>query len=210
MNKAFKAFGTVVALAIASPAFAQSWYIGAAGGSSKGDIDTGRIDNDLRDLGFFTASTSKDDSDTSWRLFGGYRVLPWLDVEAHYADFGTLRFDSTVTPGGMLSARIRTKAYGVAAVAGVTPMDRLRLYAKGGVARTEAKASFASTGFVDLASDSLTKRKTGAVYGVGLQYDFTRMIAARVEYDVHTKVGSDVTGGEFDVKTASVGVLLRF
>ena len=210
MNKTFTRSLAAMLFAAAAPACAQSWYAGLAAGSTKGDVDTGRINGDLANLGFFSASTSSDDSAASWRVFAGLRLLPWLDIEAHYADLGKTRFDSTVTPAGTLAASIRAKAFGVGALAGFVPIDRLRLFAKGGIARTETKAHFSSTGFVELDSSSVTKRRTAAFYGVGAQYDFSPTLAARVEYDVHTKLGSDAMGGEFDASTASIGLLLRF
>jgi outer membrane autotransporter protein len=89
-------------------------------------------------------------------------------------------------------------------------MERLRLFAKAGVARTKADASFSSSGFVELSQSSTSKRQTSGVYGIGAQYAITPRVSVRVEYDVHDKVGSDEMGGKFKVQSATVGVVFPF
>jgi OmpA-OmpF porin, OOP family len=194
----------------AAPAFAQSWYAGIAAGAARGEVDSGRIDADLRSLGFLSSSTTGDTSDTTWRIFAGFKVLPWLDLEAYYADLGKTNWASAVSPPGTLSARIESKAYGLAAIASLSPVERLRLFAKLGVASTDADASFSASGFVELAQGSTSKRQTSAVYGVGAQYAITPRVSVRAEYDVHDKVGSDEMGGRFRVQSATLGVVFPF
>jgi opacity protein-like surface antigen len=200
----------VALLALSPAAFAQSWYAGIGLGTVRSEVDAGRIDGELAGLGFTPTGTTSDTADSSWRIFAGYRVLPWLDVEAYYADLGKTKWDSTVTPQGTLSARIESKAYGIAAIASLSPVERLRLFAKVGVASTDADASFSSSGFVELAASSTSKRQTSAVYGIGMQYAVTPRVLLRVEYDVHDKVGSDEMGGRFKVQAATLGVVFPF
>jgi OOP family OmpA-OmpF porin len=199
-----------LAMAAAAPAFAQSWYAGVSAGATRSDVDAGRINGDLANLGFASPTTSSDKSDSTWRIFAGCAPLPWLGIEAYYADLGKARWDATVTPNGTLSARIKAKAYGIAATASLSPMERLRLFAKAGVARTDADASFSSSGFVELAQSSTSKKQTSGVYGIGAQYAITPRVSVRAEYDVHDKVGSDEMGGKFKVQSATVGVVFAF
>lgn len=205
-----KLIAIITLAAAAAPAFAQSWYAGASAGTTRSEVDAGRIDGDLLDLGFLSSSTSSDTSDRTLRLFAGRRVLPWLDVEAYYADLGKTRFDSVVIPGGSLSARIKTRAYGIVAIAGFSPAERMRLYAKAGVSRTDARANFSSSGFVELVTGSTSQKQTSGVYGVGAQYALTPRVSLRLEYDVHDKVGGDAMGGRFQVQSATFGVLMPF
>jgi opacity protein-like surface antigen len=200
--------GALAALLTAAPAFPQ-WYGGISYGSVRTSVDESRINANLVNLGFFTAATSSDTSDASVRAFAGYRVLPWLDVEAYYAELGKTKFSSTVTPAGTLSVSIDSRAYGIAALPGFSPMERLRLYAKVGIAQTEAEATPSSSGFVDTIG-GVSKKHTGGVYGAGVHYDLTPKISLRAEYDVHKDLGDDRMGGKFDAKTASIGVVVRF
>lgn len=205
-------FTLVAALAVwaATPALAQSWFAGISAGSARSDVDIGRIDGELRGLGFLSSSTSGDKTDSTWRVFAGARLLPWLHSEAYYADLGKTRWSATVTPDGSLSARIKAKAYGLALVAHIEPLERLSLFAKAGVARTDAQASFSAGGFVELAQGSTRKRQTSGVYGAGVQYAVTPHVSVRAEYDVHDKVGSDEMGGRFKVQSATLGVVMPF
>ena len=208
--KLFQLFGAAAVLA-AGPAFAQSWYAGISGGATRSEVDGARINGDLTgNLGFFSSATTSDTSGTSWRIFAGRSLLPWLDLEAYYADLGKTRWDATVTPDGTLSARIKAKAYGIAAIASLTPMEHVRVFARAGVARTHADASFSAAGFVELERDSSSKRQTSGAYGVGAQYALTPRASLRLEYDVHDKVGGDEMGGRFKVQAATLGVVLRF
>jgi OOP family OmpA-OmpF porin len=197
-------------MAAAAPALAEGWYAGVSGGKTRSEVDSGRIDGELTGLGFISSRTSSDTSDSTWRVFVGRNLLPWLHSEVYYADLGKTSWTATVVPDGALSARIKAKAYGLALVAHIEPIDRLRLFAKAGLARTEAEATFSGSGFVELAQGSAEKRRTSGVYGVGIQYGVTPRIWLRGEYDVHDKVGSDEMGGRFKVQAATLGVALRF
>lgn len=208
--KTLALLGAALATLAATPAFSQQWYGGLSYGSVRTQVDSARINDDLTgNLGFFTASTSSDTRDSGYRVFLGRSLLSWLDVEGYYADLGETRFDSTVTPTGTLSVNIKSKAYGLAALAGLSPLEGLRLYGKLGVARGESKASPSSTGFVDTLGGVNVKR-TGAVWGLGAQYAITRQVSIRAEYDVHRDLGDDRMGGRFDADTASLGLLVRF
>ncbi len=205
-----KVFAAMAMFASAAPAFAQSWYVGASAGTTRSEVDAVRINGELADLGFFSSRTSGDASDRTWRVFAGRSLLPWLDVEAYYADLGKTRWDSVVTPGGTLAARIKAKAYGITAIASLAPIERLRLFAKAGVSRTEARASFTAGGFVELDNSSASQRQTSALYGVGAQYALAPRLALRLEYDVHDKVGGDAMGGRYKVQSAVLGVVMPF
>jgi OOP family OmpA-OmpF porin len=199
-----------ITMAAATPALAQSWYVGVSGGAARGEVDSGRINGELTGLGFVSSSTSSDTSDSTWRVFAGANLLPWLRSEAYYADLGKTKWSATVAPDGFLSARIKAKAYGLTVAAHIEPLERLSLFAKAGVARTEADASFSGGGFVEIAQGSASKRETSGVYGVGAQYAITPRVSLRAEYDVHDKVGSDEMGGRYKVQSATLGVVLPF
>jgi opacity protein-like surface antigen len=209
MKKISMAFAALAVLASGS-AFSQQWYGGLAVGAARSSVDTAAIDADLTgNLGFFTSSTVSDTKDSATRMFAGRNILPWLDVEAYYAYLGHTKFTSTVTPRGALYVDIKSSAFCVAALPYFSPMPGLKLFGKAGVARVEAKAQPTGTGFVSV-SGGVKERSTTGVYGAGLQYDITSSVAARVEYDVHRQLGGDSMGGKFDVKTASLGVQIRF
>jgi opacity protein-like surface antigen len=210
MKKIIGWLGFTALSLLAGPALAQSWYAGASWASTKGEVNTGSINGDLTALGFSSVSTTGDDTGSGGRAFVGYTILPWLDAELYYADLGKTSWNSTVTPPGTLSASIKSSAWGLAALASFSPMDKVKLFGKLGVARTEAKASFSSSGFVELDSSGKTVSNTSFVYGVGALWEFTPRVAARLDYDVHDDVGSDAIGGSFKVQSLALGLSLRF
>lgn len=206
---------TALAVAIAAamsatPSLAQQWYAGLGFSSTRGDVDTARINSDLtNNLGFFTAETSSDTKDSAARGFVGYSVLPWLDVEGYYAQLGDTQFDSTVTPSGTLSVTIASKAYGLVALPGFSPAKGLKVFGKIGVARVESRANPVGTGFVQVTGGA-KESNTGATYGLGMTYALNGNAAVRVEYDVHKDLGGDSMGGKFDVKAATIAMQFRF
>ena len=51
---------------------------------------------------------------------------------------------------------------------------------------------------------------TDFTYGVGLKYDFTRNLAARVEYQRYNDLGNSNTTGQSDVNMWSLGLMFKF
>ena len=209
MKKFIGWLGLATAL-MAGPALAQSWYAGASYAGTRGEVNTGSISGDLAGLGFSSSSITSDVSGSGGRAFIGYSFLPWLDAELYYADLGKTSWNATVTPPGTLSASTKSSAFGIAALASMSPMEKVKLFGKLGVARTEAKASFSSSGFVELDSSSKTEYNTSLVYGVGATWEFTPRFAARLDNDVHDEVGADSIGGTFKVQSLALGISVRF
>lgn len=200
---------TAAALAVL-PATAAGWYAGGAISQTFGQVNTGRIDSDLRTLGFSSASVTADTKDIGGRVFLGRHLLPWLGAEAYYADLGDNGWNAVVTPTGTLNARTESKAYGVVLMPGWSPAKGVLVYGRLGIARTEAKSSFASTGFVELESSSRKDTTTAGVYGVGVAWMVAGKAFLRVDLDSHDNLGSNEIGGKFKARAASVGLGFAF
>jgi hypothetical protein len=69
----------ISAVANAAEPAARGFYIGGAVGSTEIDDD-----NVASDAGF-----TLDDSDTSFGIYGGYKILKYLSVEGRYVDLGS-------------------------------------------------------------------------------------------------------------------------
>lgn len=144
--------------------------------------------------GLGIAVTSCDEKDKSWKLTGGYQFHPNLAVELAYVDLGTYKSAGTFggTPIG-ISADI--KAVELVAV-GIFPVTReFSLYGKAGLFRWDVDASATAPFFVE-GNDG-----TDFTFGVGVKYDFTRNLAARLEWQRYTDV---------DINTFGVGLLYSF
>lgn len=198
-------------LAAAMPASAAGWYAGVSLGNTYGQVNNGRIESDLRALGFSSASVSGDTKDFGGRAFLGRHVLPWLSVEGYYADLGDTNWRATTAPEGTVSARIESKAYGIALLPGFSPAKNLMVFGKLGIARAEAKASFASSGFAELESSSRKDTSTAALYGLGAAWRFEGSNAfVRLDLDSHDNLGSNEIGGKFKARAVHVGFGLGF
>ena len=190
----------------ATPALAQlkpaspdlGFYAGGAVGQAKfKDGCTG-----ITSTGF---AGGCDDKDTTWKIFGGYQFHRNAAVELGYVDFGEA--SATGTLGGVpATARADAKALELVGV-GILPLtQQLSAYGKAGAYRwdvdTRATAGAAAAGGGDDGTDF--------TYGVGLKYNFSRNLAARVEYQRYNDLGNSNTTGQTDVNMWSVGLMFRF
>lgn len=165
---------TVASLLLAPAAQADSgFYIGGSVGDTS--IDFGNI----------------DDSDSSWKVFGGYIFdMPVVDfaVEAAYVDFGGPSGNSPLGP-------YEASADALTAM-GLVGLDF-------GLFGVFAKAGFASwDGDSSLGGVSGSDSGTDPGYGIGFRLNFSSL-EIRAEYEVFEF--SDV-----DVDMTSLGVLWRF
>src|ERR1700757_4546959 len=64
------------------------WYIGGNAGAARARIGDGRIVGGLNANGFATTSIADDSRGLGYKVYGGYRFLPFLAVEGGYFDLG--------------------------------------------------------------------------------------------------------------------------
>jgi OOP family OmpA-OmpF porin len=169
-------------------------YLGFALGQSQADLDC-------------TGTTSCEDSDTAWKVFGGYAFNRHFALEAGYANLGEASA-SVPAFGGIPAAdvAIETTAFELVGV-GLLPLaERFSVYGKLGLYRadTEVRVSFAGLGSVSRSDDN-----TDLTFGLGLRYDVTPSLGVRAEWQRYSDVSADAFG-ESDLDLVSIGVLWRF
>jgi OmpA-OmpF porin, OOP family len=147
---------------------------------------------------------STKESDTGYKLYGGYEFTKNFGVEVGYVDLGK---DSASGSDGINTASfsIKPKAAYLAAT-GTLPMnEQLSLFAKAGVSanRTELNATFNG------ASDSSTEKRTTAMFGIGVAYNFSKNCAVVGEYENFGKVIKE-DGAELKADMLSLGVRYKF
>jgi len=175
------------ALAQATGLKLSGWYLGGSIGQSEfGDVDCPPI-----------PGAKCDDKDTTWKVFGGYKINRNFAVEAGYADLGS--FDRTA-PG--LSASVDAKIFDLVGVGAFPLANNFSLYGKFGLYRSDVDAQ------------ALGKTKNNDwTYGVGAQYNFTQNLAARLEWQRYQSVEFkrvNGTTGDGDIDVVNVGVLFAF
>lgn len=173
------------------------FYLGGAVGQSKA-----RDACDPRGLGF---SGGCDDKDTTWKIFGGYNFNRTFGVELGYVDFG--EFNATGSAGVLpATASVEAQAVELLAIGSLPITQQLYAYLKGGVFRWDADSR------VTIGSASATSSDDGTDWtvGLGLRYDFTRSLGARLQYQRYNNVGNPGTTGNSDIDQWTIGVMFRF
>lgn len=182
-------------LALAPAAQAQQetgFYLGGTIGQSDADVDC-------------EGTATCDAKDTAWRIFGGYQINRHFAVEVGYHDLGKVSATFTTPIAGDVS--IKSNAWEFLAVGKLPVANQFSLYGKAGLFRGEAKAS---ANVVGLGSGSLKETNIDLTYGFGAQYDFSRQVSIRGEWQRYTNLGDNATIGEADIDVLGVGVLVRF
>ena len=145
------------------------------------------------DTGGSTSATlaACEDTDTGWKLLGGYRFNRYLAAEASYIDWGEVT--ATVRSGTQtVGVKASQHSYGVAAV-GILPVgEHLELFGKAGFLLTEQETT---------ATRTVNRDDTEFHYGVGVKYPFTRNWAVRGEWEKTDKL---------KVELLSIGLEYRF
>lgn len=184
LDRLFVFLALILASALAQ-AQDSGFYLGGALGKSKlkewctGETPTIRF-------------TGCEDSDTSWKLLGGYRFNRYVGVEASYIDWGEVT--ASVNTGAEVAAK--QHSYGLAAVGTLPLGERFELFGKAGFLMTEQE-----TRRITPSPSTVDRDESELHYGLGARFLFTRNWVARAEWENTDKL---------KVEMLSVGVEYRF
>ena len=181
-----------IALMSAAPlAFADAgFYMGAGVGQTSFDVGD-------------TAGTgiNVDDSDTGFKIYGGYKFNPNFAVEAGYADIGSATMDFP----GFFNAEVEASALFVDAVGSLPLNEQFSVFGRVGLAMTNTELTVNVPG---LGSETLDDDEAEIKFGLGAQFSFSKNVALRGEWERYVDVGGDNTGeGDVDVIGLSVNVM---
>ncbi len=222
-------FGLTVAATLALGAAAaqadatRGFYAGFNAGATKMDIDKNALDAAISDvlsasgLDVLSASSSTSENDASLGIFAGYRILPYLAVEAEWMTLGTGKYEARgeVSDGvttDTLRVSAETDATGIAASAlGIWPINgSWELYARLGVifADTTLTANVRS----DAASlnANASEDSQNLVYGVGATYWYSSTWSMRLDYQHFDGLGDSSTIGETNVDRLAASWVYSF
>jgi outer membrane protein with beta-barrel domain len=176
----------IAAFALAASMAAQAdtqpgFYAGAGLGTTK--IGADELDN-----------TGFDDSDTGFKIFGGYDFNQNFGVEVSYFDLG----EGSIEDAGD-SASIGVSGLSASAVGRLPLSDMFSLYGKLGFASYDVDFDFNVAGF---GSGSQSDSDSDMIYGVGGALNFGNF-GMRLEYEA-----LNVDGG--DINMISLSGLFRF
>jgi OOP family OmpA-OmpF porin len=131
---------------------------------------------------------SCDEKDTAWRILGGYQFNRNFAAEIGYHNLGEASAAAGATEG---------TAWELVGIGALPLGNQSSVYGKLGVYRGELEAPGAK------------ETNNDFTYGVGVQYDFTRAVGVRGEWQRYNKMGGGAVA-ETDVDVLSVGVVYRF
>jgi opacity protein-like surface antigen len=156
----------------------SGFYIGGGVGQFNVQID----DIDQTD----EAIQRLDDDDTAWKAFVGWRLNPYIAVEAAYIDFGTpnSRSDASGSSGDFRAHLSGFAPY----VIGTVPIGPVELFAKLGYYfyDVDLRADIDDPLAPDIDS---SKSDQDVLYGAGVGVTFFEHLNARLEYE---RIKSDV------------------
>jgi OOP family OmpA-OmpF porin len=183
--------------AIPQMAQAEGWYGGASLGQSKAKDITCDLD----------ITCSSDDTDTGWKIYGGYQFNPNGAIEFGYVDLGKAKLNGTDSFLGATSADWETSGFTVA-LAGFIPVSQnFAFMGKVGLFNWDLDVNVSSSVF---GSGSDTSSGTDLTYGLGLKFDMSKTTGVRVEWERFKDVGDDNSTGQSDVDLLSVGLVFKF
>jgi OOP family OmpA-OmpF porin len=129
-----------------------------------------------------------DNKDTAWRILGGYQLNRYFSAELGYHNLGEVSSAAGKTKGN---------AWELVGIGAWPLIEQVSVYGKLGAYRGELKGAGAK------------ENNNALTYGAGLQYDLTKQVGLRGEWQRYNKMGGGSIA-ETKVDVLSVGVLYRF
>ena len=191
----------------------RGFFIAASTGTATYDISHSDLDQISRNaytvngVGVLSMTSSLDDSDTTWSIVAGYKILPYLSVEGGYIDLGRTRYRSTssvllgsITPvTGLIGIDISSKAL-IAAAKAMAPLgNRFDVHAQVGEIISETKLDVTvSLNNVNV-PQSITGHSADVFVGAGVTFRFNPNVSASFDYSLFKDVGDGDKTGEADI-----------
>lgn len=174
-------------------------YVGAAFGASRHQLKK----SDFGPVG--GVSPTFDGSDRAAKIFGGYRLGPYLSIEAQYLDLGksTAKYAGTA---GTAKEDYRIHALSLAAVGSLPISDSVSLFAKAGPAAATAKSDVSSAAL----GVSGSSRRTVLLAGIGATVRLSQNLEVRAEYERLGQVGKATGTGRATPSAFTLGAVYRF
>lgn len=230
----------VLALGACGAAFAPAafaapqpgFYLGISVGESSFDIDKSDLDDITIDAffsagaGILSRASSFDDGDTTKQLVMGYRILPYVAVEASYLDLGaaSYRWNGNVNPPGPITSApaavlidVESKGFTLAGIGTIPIGPVFELHGKLGlyIADTDLSVT-AQIGSGAAATESDGFNSTSAFVGVGAGVHFADHWVISADWVRYLNVGDEnddddfETEDGFDIDALTLSVAFKF
>lgn len=220
------AMGLALSMAWA-PSWAEGnagWYFGVTGGQTEADLNKPDFDDmvifafESNGMDVLSGTSTLDDSDTSFSLFGGYRFSEFFATEVSYVDLGTGKYRSSGVVDPFGSAPPTTATYSAdyevagftAAAIGSAPIGHgFDLHGRVGILFADTEISGRATISSAVGSDSVSADSQDFFYGLGLGLQVGANWSFSLDWQQFKDVGDEDETGEADVNRLSLGVIYR-
>lgn len=195
---------------IAAPVLAQDTshtYFGVSVGQSKTEVDANGVTSGVLP-GVSAASSTKDEKDTAYKLFGGYQFNRNLAIEGGYFNLGNNRFNAVTSPAGTLAGETKAQGLNLDLVGTLPLTERLSALARIGAHHTWSKSTFSGTGAAAAVASSSKRDDGGYKVGLGLQYELNPSMWLRGEIERYRI--KDAVGQRANVDLVSVSLVFPF
>jgi len=193
MKTIFVAAAMASALSLSAPASAGFFdltlrpFVGASAGQASFDIDC-------------PVGSSCDDTDTAWKIYGGLEVNEYIQMEVGYADLGEAEVSGTTSGtaevNGMTIQVVGTYAFN----------PSFSLIGRGGMNILNLEVNETTAGLSSNEGDT----DVAWSLGLGAQYNLSKSVGLRAEWERYFDVGDADSTGEMDVDLISAGVVFKF
>lgn len=150
-----------------------------------------------------SGASSCDDTDTGFKIYGGYQITPTWGVELAYTDFGKSKASGPFGPS-VLSGEIEVSSWSLAATARVPVTAAVGLTGKLGFANVDTKVTGRLLGY---GAGSNSESNTKAYLSLGADYAFTKNLRGVAFADFTT---GEIEGEDGAVRLLGIGLQYNF
>jgi OOP family OmpA-OmpF porin len=150
-----------------------------------------------------------EDSDTSFKVYGGFTANDNVDFRLGYADLG----EATITGKSVVAGEgsVKSTALFADVIGKLKPASNLALFAKFGVAYAKTDVEFNITAPASVAqAGSESSKEIVFVPGIGISADLTPNFGLVAEYERYFDVGDKNDTQESDIDVISAGFYAHF
>jgi OOP family OmpA-OmpF porin len=144
-------------------------------------------------------ASSCDDTDTAWKIFGGLEMNEYISMEFGYADLGEAKIS------GATSGTAEVNGMTIQVVGNFALNPSFSLIGRGGM-------NILNLDVVTTGVEALDEGDTDVAWslGLGAQYNLSKAVGLRLEWERYFRVGDEDTTGNIDVDLISAGVVYKF
>ncbi len=196
-------------LAAASAVAQESYsYFGLSAGRARAHIDEQGLVQGLRGTGLTATTLASDESDTAYKIFGGYQFNRNFGVEVGYFNLGKFGFDLRTLPAGALAGTIKAQGANVDLVGTLPLSENWAVLGRVGAQYAKVRGDFVGSGAFGAGNINSRKSETNGKVGLGLQYTVSPGLLMRAEAERYRI--NDSVGGHGNVNVVSLSLVFPF